>query len=154
MLVASLSSFLRLALLFGAFLPAMLLPVSCQGGGASGKMALKDCCWGKKRMERILLLTKKSIMHWVICNSLMMKASHVGIREGFQKKGNLKLHLPFRRWTPPPLMAQFPIQFFTPLFSLAIESYIYETDFTLLSPVIIGSKLTFISSSGRWLPTI
>ena len=42
MLVASLSSFLRLALLFGAFLPAMLLPVSCQGGGASGKMALSS----------------------------------------------------------------------------------------------------------------
>ena len=47
--------------------------------------------------------------------------------------------------------------FFTPLFSFAIESYIYKTDFrgglskkiSLLSPLVIGSKLTFISSSGR-----
>ena len=41
------------------------------------------------------------------------------------------------------------IPFFIPLFSFEIEYYIYETDFTLLSPLIIGSKLTFISSSGR-----
>ena len=36
-----------------------------------------------------------------------------------------------RRPTPPPLMAQISRHFFTPLFSFAIESYIYETDFTL-----------------------
>ena len=29
-----------------------------------------------------------------------------------------------------------------------------ESKISLLSPFIIGSKLTFISSSGRWLPTI
>ena len=55
-------------------------------------------------------------------------------------------------------MAIISIHFVTPLFSFAIESYMYETDFKLglsqkyhlvLSPLIIGSKLTVISSSGR-----
>ena len=30
----------------------------------------------------------------------------------------------------------------------------FQSKISLLSPLIIGSKLTFISSSGRWLPTI
>ena len=73
-------------------------------------------------------------------------------REGIKKR-KWKFFMTFaaRRWTqstPPPhllLMALFPS-----IFSFAIESYIYETDFTwsqskisFLSPLIIGSKLTF-----------
>ena len=45
------------------------------------------------------------------------------------QNGNLRWHLPLG--PPPPLMAQISRHFFTPLFSFAIESYIYETDFTL-----------------------
>ena len=49
------------------------------------------------------------------------------------QNGNLRWHLPLgvRPPPPPPLMAQISRHFFTPLFSFAIESYIYETDFTL-----------------------
>ena len=38
------------------------------------------------------------------------------------------------RRRPPPLMDIISRHFFTPLFSFAIESYIYETDFTLDLP--------------------
>ena len=79
---------------------------------------LKDCCWGNKRMERILLLTKKSIMRWVICNSLMTKTSHVGIKEGFRRKRKFKMVFAIRRRTLPPLMAQIFIHLFTPPFFL------------------------------------
>ena len=47
------------------------------------------------------------------------------------QNGNLRWHLPLGVRPPPPLMAQISRHFFTPLFSFAIESYIYETDFTL-----------------------
>ena len=49
------------------------------------------------------------------------------------QNGNLRWHLPLgvRPPPPPPLMAQISRHFFTPLFSFAIESYLYETDFTL-----------------------
>ena len=57
-----------------------------------------------------------------------------------------------RRQTPrpPPLMVIISRHFLPIFFSFAIESYICETDFTLLCPLIIGSKLTFISSFGAW----
>ena len=45
-----------------------------------------------------------------------------------KKDGNVQWHLPLS--APPPLMALISIHFFTPLFSFAIESYLYETDFT------------------------
>ena len=55
-------------------------------------------------------------------------------------------------WPPlPPLIGLIPVHFFTPLFSFAIESYLYETDSHLvpvkniISPPIIGSKLTTTS---------
>ena len=35
-----------------------------------------------------------------------------------------------------------------------LYSLFYTSKISLLSPLIIGSKLTFISSSGCWLPTI
>ena len=48
-------------------------------------------------------------------------------------KWKFKMAFAIRRPPPPspPLMAQISRHFFTPLFSFAIESYIYETDFTL-----------------------
>ena len=77
------------------------------------------------------------------------------------QNGNLRWHLPLgvRPPPPPPLMTQISRHFFTPLFSFAIESYIYETDFTLglikislLSPLMIGSKLSFSGCCNRRLP--
>ena len=53
-------------------------------------------------------------------------------QEGCGKsKWKFKMAFAIRRPAPPPLMAQIFRHFFTPLFSFAIESYIYETDFTL-----------------------
>ena len=46
------------------------------------------------------------------------------------QNGNLRWHLPLGV-RPPPLMAKFPDIFLPHFFSFAIESYIYETDFTL-----------------------
>ena len=47
------------------------------------------------------------------------------------QNGNLRWHLPLGARPPPPLMAKFPDIFLPHFFSFAIESYIYETDFTL-----------------------
>ena len=48
------------------------------------------------------------------------------------QNGNLRWYLPLGvRPPPPPLMAKFPDIFLPHFFSFAIESYIYETDFTL-----------------------
>ena len=54
-------------------------------------------------------------------------------------------------------MAQISRHFFTSLFFfcnwiLHIWNRFYTSKISLLSPLIIGSKLTFISSSSRWLP--
>ena len=55
------------------------------------------------------------------------------LREVFKKsKWKFKMAFAIRRPThPPPLNGKISRHFFTPLFSFAIESYIYETDFTL-----------------------
>ena len=54
------------------------------------------------------------------------------LREGFKKsKWKFKMAFAIRGPTPPPLMAKFPDIFLPHFFSFAIESYIYETDFTL-----------------------
>ena len=50
--------------------------------------------------------------------------------ESKNQNGNLSWHLPLGV-RPPPLMAKFPDIFLPHFFSFAIESYIYETDFTL-----------------------
>merc|ERR1712214_6516 len=55
------------------------------------------------------------------------------------QNGNLRWHLPLGVRPPPPLMAQISRHFLPHFFSFAIESYIYETDFTL-------QKITFKSS--------
>ena len=48
------------------------------------------------------------------------------------QNGNLRWYLPLGvRPPPPPLMAQISRHFLPHFFSFAIESYIYETDFTL-----------------------
>ena len=54
------------------------------------------------------------------------------IRDGVKKsKWKFKMTFAIRGPAPPPLMAKFPDVFLPPFFSFAIESYIYETDFTL-----------------------
>ena len=84
-------------------------------------------------------------------------------REWFQKL-KLKFEIAFairlRTLLPhPPLMAQISIHFFYPTlffcnWILHIWNGFYTSKISLLSPLIIGSELTFITSSGRWLPTI
>ena len=75
------------------------------------------------------------------------------------QNGNLRWHLPLGVRPPPPLNGTNFQTFFTPLFFfcnwiLHIWNGFYTSKISLLSPLIIGSKLTFISGSGRWLPTI
>ena len=54
------------------------------------------------------------------------------LREGVKKsKWKFKMAFAIRGPPPPPLMAKFPDIFLPHFFSFAIESYIYETDFTL-----------------------
>ena len=48
-----------------------------------------------------------------------------------KSKWKFKMAFAIRRPTPPPLMAKFPDIFLPHFFSFAIESYIFETDFTL-----------------------
>ena len=65
----------------------------------------------------------------------------------------------FHQASDPPLMDIISRPFSTPLFFfcnwiLHIWNRFYTSKISLLSPLIIGSKLTFISSSGHWLPTI
>ena len=79
------------------------------------------------------------------------------------KKWKCKMAFAISRRNPPPLPPPLNgtnIQtIFTPLFFfcnwiLHIWNGFYTSKISLLGPLIIGSKLTFISSSGRWLPTI
>ena len=75
------------------------------------------------------------------------------------QNGNLRWIFPLGAGPPPPLMDIVSRHFFTPLFFfcnwiLHIWNGFYTSKIPLLSPLIIGSELTFISSSGRWLPTI
>ena len=87
-------------------------------------------------------------------------AGRRNIREVCGKsKWKFKMAFAIRRPTPPPLNGKISRHFFTPLFFfcnwiLHIWNGFYTSKISLLSPLIIGSKLTFISSSGRWLPTI
>ena len=70
---------------------------------------------------------------------ILMESEHhkgqVGprVRDGVKKsKWKFKMAFAIRGPTPPPpLMAKFPDIFLPHFFSFAIESYIYETDFTL-----------------------
>ena len=52
-------------------------------------------------------------------------------KDSKNQNGNLRWHLPLGVRPPPPLMAQISRHFLPHFFSFAIESYIYETDFTL-----------------------
>ena len=92
------------------------------------------------------------------------KLHQVEVREGCPKwKSKWKFKMVFairRRPPPPPPFNGTNFQtFFTPLFFfcnwiLHIWNGFYTSKISLSSPLIIGSKLTFISSTGRWLPTI
>ena len=76
----------------------------------------------------LMLITRQ----WSQSTCTLTRGPFKGMQKGSipKKNGNLKWHLPLGV-APPPLMAQISILFFTPLFSFAIESYIYERDFTL-----------------------
>ena len=63
-------------------------------------------------------------------NQLLARVFDLG-KESKNQNGNLRWHLPLGVRPPPPLMAKFPDIFLPHFFSFAIESYIYETDFTL-----------------------
>ena len=63
------------------------------------------------------------------CYSVYWMYSELG-KGAENQNGNLRWHLPLGV-RPPPLMAKFPDIFLPHFFSFAIESYIYETDFTL-----------------------
>ena len=74
------------------------------------------------------------------------------------QNGNLRWHLPLGVQPPPPLNGTNFQTFFYPTFFfcnwiLHIWNGFYTSKISLWSPLIIGSKLTFISGSGRWLPT-
>ena len=61
------------------------------------------------------------------------------------KKRTFEMAFAIRRRTPPPLNGTNFLPFFTPFFSFAIESYIYETDLYLVSVrnilYVIGSNI-------------
>ena len=77
--------------------------------------------------------------------------SHLG-RSSNNQNGNLRCFFPLGVGPPPP-----------PLMVIISRHWLLhrwdgfytwsQSKILLLSPLIIGSKLTFISSSGRWLPT-
>merc|ERR1711928_1066 len=68
-----------------------------------------------------------------VCVSLLDKLNLCLGKGSNNQNGNLRWHLPLgvRPPPPPPLMAKFSDIFLPHFFSFAIESYIYETDFTL-----------------------
>ena len=55
-------------------------------------------------------------------------ARHLGSLQKNMEKSLMAFAI--KRPPPPPLMALISIHFFTPLFYFAIESFLYETDFT------------------------
>ena len=68
-----------------------------------------------------------------------------------RKKWKFKMAFAIRRRSPPPLNGTNFQTFYYPIFSFAVESYIYETDVTLglsqislLSPLIIGSNIDIL----------
>ena len=76
--------------------------------------------------------------------TLFLYGKEICLREVPGKsKWKFKMAFAIRRPPPPPLMAQISRHFFTPLFSFAIESYIYETDFTLGTVKNITFKSSF-----------
>ena len=82
-------------------------------------------------MANIHLLKKRNSMKMAV--SYIHSFQEIILREGCKKsKWKFKMAFAIRRPTPPlPLMAKFPDIFLPHFFSFAIESYIYETDFTL-----------------------
>ena len=102
----------------------------------------------------LLLLVNmvKNSLTWKNYNWKLGKVSN-------NQNGNLRWHLPLGVRPPTPLNGTNFQTFFYPTFFfcnwiLHIWNGFYTSKISLWSPLIIGSKLTFISSSGRWLPTI
>ena len=82
-------------------------------------------------------LLNKGFINYSFYNTLQSSMIFVSINDlgkgADNQNGNLRWHLPLgvRPPPPPPLMAQISRHFLPHFFSFAIESYIYETDFTL-----------------------
>ena len=80
----------------------------------------------------ISVKNNQTMLAWFLSFFYTSSSLQVLLGKGAENQnGNLRWHLPLGIRPPPPLMAQISRHFFTPLFSFAIESYIYETDFTL-----------------------
>ena len=76
--------------------------------------------------------TSLSSQSRVVTSSQSVQNGRIVLREVCGKsKWKFKMAFAIRRPTPPPLMAQISRHFLPHFFSFAIESYIYETDFTL-----------------------
>ena len=82
----------------------------------------------KARKCAILALSEQG----KICDGVGRLISILG-RCANNQNGNLRWHLPLgvRPPPPPPLWHKFPDIFYSHFFYFAVESYIYETDFTL-----------------------
>ena len=74
---------------------------------------------------------KMWITKMLVCKGFLELNDTILGRCAKNQNGNLRWHLPLGVRPPPPLMAKFPDIFLPHFFSFAIESYIYETDFTL-----------------------
>ena len=93
---------------------------------------------GLNRIETTLTLTlttveaisEKSWPCLIWLKFIYLQTDHIREVPG-KSKWKFKMAFAIRRPTPPPLMAKFPDIFLPHFFSFAIESYIYETDFTL-----------------------
>ena len=102
-----------------------------------------------------LAYVKNSLWRWKI--SVWKNAKAHYIREVFQKtKWKFKMEFSIKCRTS--LMDIISIHFLPTFFLLqlnptSMKRILHFKNITF-KPLIIGSKLTFISSSGRWLPTI
>ena len=114
------------------------------------------CTFLIKRVRFILLWNSKLWTKFDFCS---LKNSHLHLgRVSNNQNGNLRWFLPLGVESPPLNGTNFRTFFYPTFFFcngiLHIWNGFYTSKISFLSPLIIGSKLTFISISGRWLPTI
>ena len=98
--------------------------------------------------------------HWTGNLSVINLHKHLG-KGADNQNGNLRWHLPLGGRPPPLNGTNFQTLFYPTFFFCNWLLHRWNRFYTwsqskisLLSPLWIDSKLTFISSSGRWLPTI